>query len=211
MPTLVSQPDETASNDNFINQQLPTTNSGNNVVLACGSASAINSIRRFQLMFDLSSLTGMTIVSSILTLVCTAENAATDYNIGLHRAITEFFELGSTWNLRNTSGSLPWAGGAGGGAGSDYVALATATRLITGAGTFTWDVTADVAGFAAGTYTNRGWWGINVSEATLNSNKAFASATNATPSNRPLLTTDWLTPSGLLMRMQLHAAQRRRS
>lgn len=212
MPVIIIQPTtEATGDDTYLEQSAPTTNRGTALTIQCGGINVANGVRRGLLRFDLNPLAGLTIQSAILTLGCSSESDPTDFVIGAHRALTEWFELGSTWNLRNTSGSVPWAGGAGGGAGSDYVALATATVLITGTGLFDLDVTADVAGFVAGTYTNYGWWINNVSEAVLSSNKFFRSAAASSTFNaeKPKLTIT--TAGGLLMRIQLHAAQRRRS
>ena len=150
---------------------------------------------------------GATISSAILTLYCESETSTTDYAVGVHRALTQWFEgaqnggtpgpgeNASVWNLRNYNGAVAWAGGAGGGSGSDYAAIATASTLITQTGiTFDWNVLTDVQAWYAGTATNYGWWLKNVDEVTNNTLKRFTLSDGA--SNRPKLTITYTVPSG---------------
>lgn len=156
------------------------------------------------LKFDLSSIpAGATIVSAVLTLTSILEDSTTDYNVAIHRSLVEWFEGtgagaatpgvdGSTWNFRNANGSVAWAGGAGGAAGSDYQTTATDTTLITEANPdtpFDWDVTADVQHWANGN-TNHGWW--IVGEAITNHRKVFHQSGSSTPSSRPQLVIEYL-------------------
>lgn len=156
-----------------------------------------NTQRRGLLAFDISSLpAGATITAATLTLNCSSEDAATDFDVAVHRALLQWYEGirngatpaedGSTWDWRNWNGSVAW-GAEGGQSGTDYAASATATTTITGTGNHTWDVTADVQAWYAGTATNYGWFIINTSEATASSGKIFDTSDNATAGNRPKL------------------------
>lgn len=199
--TLTLQPDGANGVDCMAVQAGPANNYGTTTTFnASGVAgSAQKGLIRYP---GLSVIPVSALVSSaILRLRCESESNATDIGVAVHRALTEWFEGGkagtapdagenaSTWNLRNANGSVAWAGGAGGGAGSDYATTATDSETITGAGVdFEWDVTADVQAFVNGTATNWGWWLV----ATGNSLKRFASSDNATAANRPELVIDYL-------------------
>lgn len=197
-PTLTLQPGAADGVDTYIQENLATFNFGTATTLQVGQGATAGSKRRAQLRPDISALpAGATLTAASLTLHCVAEDAATDYNVGVHRALTAFFEGirngatpsedGSTWNLRNHNGSVAWAGGAGGGSGSDYAASATATVAITGAGAdFVFNVLADIQAWYTGT-TNNGWWFVNGSEGTTSSRKNFDSSDGATAGDRPEL------------------------
>lgn len=199
-PTIETiQPDETAGIDTMLFVSNPTFNYGINASIQVGRNGATGVLRGL-LAFSLSTIPASALVSSaILSLFCYTEDSTTNYNVSAHRALTQWFEGaktgsapdagqdGSTWNLRNANGAVTWAGGAGGAGGSDWVAVATATTAITAPNnSFAWNVTADVIAWLSGT-SNYGWWLINASEATTNSNKYFASSANTTAANRPKL------------------------
>jgi hypothetical protein len=203
--TLVLQPDATAGLDCFVNGQDATTKTYNNGIttqIIIGGLAAANTPTRGLVQFVLSALpASLRVISANLELYCESEASTTDYVIGAHRALTQWFEGskdaaapsagqdGSTWNLRNANGAATWAGGAGGGSGSDYTATATDTQTITApTAWYIWNVATDVAAWVAGTATNYGWWLINTSENTANSRKRFTSSDGATAANRPKLT-----------------------
>ncbi len=193
--------------DTCIIVNTPTYNYGATAQMNVGAAAAgAGAEARGLLAFDLSALpAGATIVSAVLTLYCEYENAADDRVVGVHRALTQWFEGaqngaapgagedGSNWNLRNANGSLAWAGGAGGAAGSDWTALATDTELITGVGAFTWDVADDVQAWLDEEADNYGWWLINVDGSTANSRKRFTSSDSGNAANRPKLAITYTT------------------
>lgn len=210
MTTVTLQPDATAGIDTSISSGSPAANFGVSVGMSTGKIGTTD-IRRSQVMF--SNLvgsgvnqvpSGATINTATLTLYCDLETVTTDYNVGVHRALTQWFEGlkdgvgpsagedGSSWNFRNVYGNVTWDGGAGGASGSDWVASATSTTTITETGTtFDWNVKADVQAWVNGTATNYGWWLINVSESTTNSRKRFVTSDGATASQRPKLVIDW--------------------
>lgn len=201
-PTLELQPDAAAGEDTMIYSSASAVNYGVRTTLESGVLSIAGRIMRSLIRFDISSIpSGSTVDSAQLTFRCEQEDSTTDHGVGAHRALTQFYEGnkngvapdpgqdGSTWDLRNANGSVAWAGGAGGAAGSDWVASATDSVSITGTGaSFDWDVQADVAAWVAGMATNYGWWIINTDEVTTNSRKWFTSSDGATPANRPKLT-----------------------
>jgi len=193
------QPDETTGLDTYLNQGQLTRNYGLSVTLRSGK---IVDNTRGLLMF--SGLTGIpsdaTVAAASLTLYCESESATTDRVVGVHRALTQWYEGNSanadpgagedasTWNLRNANGSVAWAGGAGGASGSDWTATATDTKDITApSAAYTWNVQADLAAWVAGSASNYGWWLINVGEAVSNSQKVFTPTNGATTANRPKL------------------------
>lgn len=198
MTTLTLQPDATAGKDTYIASGTADNNNGIATTINVGAATGAPS--RGLLMFNISALPGgATITAATLTLFCESEGNTTDRTVGVHRALTQWFEGegnnatpgagvdGSTWNLRNHNGSVVWAGGAGGASGSDWTATATDSEVITGAATaFTFDVLADVLAWYTAAATNHGWWLINTSESGTTF-KRFTSSDGATEANRPKL------------------------
>lgn len=197
--TLTLQPDAAAGNDTWITVDFPTNNNGTTTTLVAGGLGVGGNVTRGMLRFDLSSIpaTARNIAATV-TLYCESEQDTSDRNVGLHRAITQWYEGakssappdvgqdGSTWNLRNSNGTVAWAGGAGGGSGTDYAAVATDTKLIDAAAkAFNYTVTADVVAWVSGAASNYGWWIINASEATADSRKRFTSSDGLTAGNRP--------------------------
>lgn len=209
-PTLELQPDATAGMDTWIRPNTidgaNTFNYGISDLLVTGGDIVTASPRniRAMLKFDLTSIpSSATLGLASLILHCISEADATDYTVGAHRAITQWYEGaknaaapdggqdGSTWSLRNANGSLAW-GAEGGQSDTDYVASATDSVVITGANAdFTWDVTADAANFVSVALTNYGWWMINASETTIDSRKRFSSSDDATAAQRPKLAVEY--------------------
>lgn len=198
MSVLSVQPDATAGIDTYIQSGASAGNNyGVATTIQVAGDFGGSTIRKGLIKFDFSSIpAGATIVSALLTLNLSSElSAAVDPVITFNRSLVAFFEGvnngstpgagvdGSTYSLRNANGSVAWAGGAGGAAGSDYASSPTASQTINGTGLYTWDVAADVQLFVNGT-TNNGWWVINTSAATNNS-KTFTSSDGATPADRP--------------------------
>lgn len=197
MTILTLQPSAATSKDTYISAAATATNYGVTTLLETVSGA---SARKSLVQFDLSSLPANSIISSaLLTLVCTS-SAGGDLVVGAHRALTDWFEgdanggtttiSGSTWNLRNHIGSVAWSGGAGGGAGTDYTTTATDNEDTTVTGSYTWNVTVDVAAFVAGSATNRGWWFVQIGTLL----RQWASSDNATSGNRPKLVIDYQVP-----------------
>lgn len=206
MTVTTLQPDDTTGIDNFINHQANTNNNGTNIAIVVGTATA-NRPRRGIMLWDVSAVTaGSTINSAILTLVCSAEASTTDYDVQVHRgkvvtyegaqsnAAPAVGEDASIWNYRNANGSVAWTGGAGGAAGTEFETTATASTTITGTGTFTWDITADVAAWVGGA-TNYGIWLVSSDEASANTSKTFRSSSYTTADDRPKLVIDWTAPA----------------
>ena len=196
------QPDGTHGIDTYITNFAADTDYGVYPYMRTGTA-ALGQNYRGLIAFDLSGIPpGATITSATLALWCVEESATVDHVVGLHRALTQWYEGpntgtepdpgedASTWNHRNANGDIAW-GTAGGQAGVDYAATATDTATITGTNAeFSWDVTADVAAFIAGT-NNYGWWLINESEGVVVSRKGFATSDHVTTTYRPRLTIEF--------------------
>lgn len=213
-PTTDLQPDETSGTDTWITEANGTNNNGIATTLISGDTGTAGVNRRLLLKFDLSSIpSGSTINSATLYMTCTGQNTGFDRSVGIHRGKVLFYEGNqngatpaggedaSVWNFRNYNGSVAWAGGAGGASGTEFEAVATDTVSITEINTeFSWTVDSDLTYWVTNGNTNFGWWGINVSEGTLNSGKTFASSSHATSSYRPKLTVDYtLSASGNFM------------
>lgn len=168
MTELVLQPDATAGIDTWIMENYDTYNSGIHVEFRVGVYTALGSSMRGLLKFDISSIpVGVTITSAVISLYSIAV-AAVSRSISAHKGLTQWYEGnknfatlaagvdGSTWALRNNNGSVAW-GAAGGQSGMDYAATPTATTAVSAINTwYTWDVTADVQSWYAGTTTNYG-------------------------------------------------------
>lgn len=188
MPVLTLQPGAAGIDTHIQDSANADTNFGGATTLAdIGKQTAV--IGRGLLKFDLSTLPAAAIVSAAtLTLVATAVRSSINTStIDLHPALYAWFESLSTWN--NLDGSVPtaWTGGAGGVAGTEYQTTPSASTSVTNTGTYTWDVTADVIAWHAGSPPNHGWWIINRQQANTNTGKTFASSDNATAGNRPKL------------------------
>ncbi len=196
------QPDGSSGIDNYITSGSDADNNYGSAVAIHAGDDTLND-RRGLLKFDLSAVpAGATINGATLVLTMVAANTGGQYNVSLHRALSEWFEGvksgaapdagtdGSTWNHRNVNGDLHW-GAVGGQSGTDYAAVATDTEAVGQSGVYTWDVTADVADWIAGTAPNYGWWLLNASEATSGSNRAFAASDWPLAMDRPRLVIDY--------------------
>jgi hypothetical protein len=202
-PTFTGDATPESCEDTTISQGINGANYGGSTVISAGNATQI---LRGIIRFDVSALVGKTINSATLRLWCPSESATTDRAVAIHRGLTDFYEgskdgtapsageNASTWNYKNNNGSVAWAGGAGGVAGTEWETTATDTQTITNPNAFyTYTVTADVVAWAGGA-TNYGWWliGDNVT----NSRKRFSSSDETDPSLRPLLTVEYTEPGG---------------
>lgn len=206
--TLVTlQPDDTTGKDTYLGQPNPTFNHGAGVVLAVGFSGAAGTNYKSLIRFDLSSIpAGATITSAVVSLYCIAEDATTDLTLDFRRSLVDWFEGvktnsapdggqdGSTWNLRNANGSVAW-GAAGGLSGTDFVATAIASTVITNPGaSFDWNVLTDVQDFVNGTATNFGWWVSTASSTTAL--KTFDSSGSTTAAQRPKLVINYTVVAG---------------
>lgn len=222
-PTLTLQPDAAAGKDTRIveNTGADVYNYGVSAdayAIACGRSAGAGTRNRGLFQFDVSSIpAGSTISSGVVTLRCGQNGSANAYDVLLYRGLVQWYEGqknntapdagqdGSTWAKRNANGAVAWAGGVGGGSGSDYVATATATTSVTGsAADYTWTVTADIALYVAGTATNYGWWMLHGSETTDSVYKGFRSSDDATASYRPKLVVEYTTSSFIPQIMRHH-------
>lgn len=199
-PTLSLPTDAVFNVDNFIQSVVGTRNAGISGLI--GVVQTPNSLRGM-LAPDVSSIpAGSTVDSATLTLVRVLGADTNNVDVSVYRGLTQWFEGlkneatpdpgqdGSTWNLRNHNGSVAWAGGAGGGSGSDYAAVATATTAVGGNGSYNWAVAPDVQAWVDGT-ANYGWWAFGVG-----TYKYMGSSDNATPANRPSLVVEYTEASG---------------
>jgi hypothetical protein len=206
MPSVTLYPAE----DGYIFAQYPNNNYGVSNTLRAGRSST-NYINRALIRFDYSSIpAGAIIVYAKLTIYINSEVAANDFTFGVHRALTQWFggvkddappdpgQDASTWNYRNTNGSVAWAGGAGGAAGSDWVSTSEMDGLIRTTGVYrTFDLTPSVKGQFEGTYNNYGFWVVNTTETSgSNSTKTFRSVEYTTVNQRPTLTVKYIIPDG---------------
>lgn len=194
-PTLTLDEGESGADmDTFILSSMTTANNGTSQDIWCGGSGATAStVTRSLIRFDLSSLDDTTITSADLSLRAIEGAAA---NLSIYRGLTQWYEGdadldtpsgdGSTWALRNNNGSVAWAGGAGGAAGSDWQTTATDTQTAS-SNVFTLDVAADVQDYANGDATNYGWWlRVPAWEVTdWNVVRLYSSDHGADASNRP--------------------------
>ena len=203
MPSLTLQPDATDGVDVFIYLNAPTNNYGINAGLYTGGNP--NDIPRSFIRFDVSSIpAGSTVSLATMTLNCVSAFVGTD-NTLVSRCLTQWFEGakngaapdagqdGSTWNLRNANGSVAWAGGAGGAAGSDWSATPTASVPIAlnATGFYDFILTSDVALFVGGT-SNLGWAITQQTEVAYR--RQFDSSDHGTASWRPKLVVEYSIP-----------------
>lgn len=172
------QPNATAGIDTVLNETLPGNNYGASTTLWAGTSTLLTQRTRSLLKFDLSAIpANATIISATVTLYASAQDSATDYAVGFHKALVTWAENTATWAA--TSGT----------AGTDYAVNASDSVLITNLNqTYTWDVTADVAAFVATPANNLGWYLVSPLETTIRTRKLFSSSDAANAADRPLLT-----------------------
>lgn len=209
-PPLILQPDNTAGIDTRILQELPTFNYGTGLLMSTGWSGA--AYRRTLIKFDLSALPpGATIQRAAVVMYFeTSGSSALSNNIAFFRSLVEWYEGGktaavpdpgtdgSTWNLRNANGSVAWAGGPGGQAGTEWLATPTDSKTIVNtAGPYEWVVTQDVQDFVDGTYPNHGWWILANPESTgaANSKVLLPSDIVTNTHRRPYMVIEYIDPT----------------
>jgi hypothetical protein len=189
-PTLTLQPAAADGIDTYIYQYGAAANNNYGIATVLGVYGQAGDNARALVKFGLSALpSGIIVSSSVLTVT---QQSGTG-SVGVRRALTEWYEGnknnatpgagvdGSTWNYRNHNGSVVWAGGAGGGSGSDYAASATDTKTFA-AGGVAYTITPDVSYWVSNPTLNYGVWFI----ATGGYNE-FRASDYATASSRPKL------------------------
>lgn len=208
---LTLQPDETAGCDTLICNFISYLdyNYGISTAILSGSSGNAGTPYRGLIQFDVSSIPSTdTVDTGVLTLYCISETSTSDYYVGIHRGLTQWFEGdkagaalaaghdGSTARYRNNNGSVQWYGNTqNGSSGNDFSASYTAHTLITAPNAaYDWNGLVDIAAWVAGTATNYGWWLIG-DELLNNHNKNFASSSGATSSQRPKLVVTYHTPA----------------
>jgi hypothetical protein len=164
-------------------------------------------LRRGVLRFDLSQIpAGSTITSVSLKLYCSAAGSGTTQTVQLKRMLASWGEGPSTafggggapsatgdatWQHRFYP-STPWPT-----AGGQFSSTVSASRSVTGQGSYTWTTTAqlvaDVQSWVAAPATNFGWL-VQGNEVTLRSVKRFDSR-EAAAATRPELTVVFTPPS----------------
>ncbi len=160
-------------------------------------------IRRALFQFDLSLIpAGSTITSATLTLHSDQAQGAATYT--LHRLLATWGEGTSDAGAPGgagtdaTTGDATWlhrfhATSTWTNAGGDFVASASASKIVAGAGTYSWSGTGlaqDVQTWLDGGATNAGW-ALLGNEATAGSAVRFGSSEHATASMRPELTIEY--------------------
>lgn len=165
--------------------------------------------RRGALRFDLSSIpAGSTVTSVTLKMYCSAAGTTTSYAIGLRRFTKSWGEGASqafggggapsepndaTWLHRFYGTSQTWTS-----SGGDFASTTSASRAVTGTGSYTWASTAalvsDVQGWIDVPATNFGWCVLG-NETTDQSVKRFDSREASLASYRPQLTVVYNPPS----------------
>lgn len=195
-PTFTSQPDATAGIDAFTREDTADTNNGTATTIAI---SGLATSRRIGLLkFDLSSLTGVTVTSSTLSLWngTVLANSRTQDVFPIKAANSAWTEAGATWNYAVAS-TTRWAGdtGANGGtdagcsvSGTDYNATASGSfvQASSEAVDVQYDITLVTADVQAMIAANYGWSIVNRDAATgTKSVRSSDYATDAT--KRPQL------------------------
>lgn len=201
-PTLTLQPGAADGLDTHTSEGNPTSNFGTNTAMQTNSLAG--SRLRFLLKFDLSSLVGATVSSSVLSLWNTTLTANTRV-IELYSILAAnsgWTEGGATWNYALAS-SIRWAGDTGADGGADAGCTVAGTdHNGTLLGSFSYvgndpigtryDVTLSASQVQA--WVNGANYGM-VSHRTSSNTISFATSDNATAANRPQLVTDYTLPA----------------
>ncbi len=165
-------------------------------------------VRRAVLEFDITGSipAGATIDSVQLTLYCDKAAQNVNFNVNLHRALSEWGEgTSNTGNSQQGRGEPPttndatwrhtfystqfWTT-----QGGDYSLTASATKAVGGTGAYTWGSTSgmvgDVQTWLNSSSQNHGWIVIGT-ETQIQTAKRFATRENATVNNRPKLVVNY--------------------
>jgi spore coat protein A, manganese oxidase len=165
-------------------------------------------LRRGLVLFDLSAIpAGSTITGATFTLYMNRTQAG-DRPVSLHRALADWGEAGSAGGGQGGTGgaALPgdatwlhrfypstfWAT-----PGGDYIATASASRLVGGNGTYSWTspgLLADVQAWVNGQAPNYGWL-IRGDESASKTAKRFSSREASNTSRRPQLVVVYTPPA----------------
>jgi cysteine-rich repeat protein len=161
-------------------------------------------VRRAVIEFDVAGTipAGAIIDSVQLTMVCDKVAQNTNFNVSLHRALSEWGEgTSNTGNSRQGRGEPATTNDATwrhtfystqfwGTPGGDYTATASATRTVGPTGSYTWGSTSgmvsDVQAWLNSASQNHGWIVIGT-ETQTQTTKRFATRENGTVNNRPKL------------------------
>lgn len=168
-----------SSADSYVQSGSPNVNNGSVTVMD------LNDTRDGVVRFDISAIpSGATVTSATLTLVATAVGSASSVkNYGAHRILADWVEGTVTWN---TPGST---------SGTHFASSPTQTIAVSTTGSYSWNVTSDVASFVAGSAVNYGWrviWSSNTSGTSKQVD--FGSKENITVSSRPVLSVTYNLP-----------------
>jgi len=165
-------------------------------------------VRRAVLEFDVAGSipAGATIDSVQLTLYCDKVGQNANFNVYLHRALSEWGEgTSNTGNSQQGRGEPPTTGDATWRhtfystqfwttQGGDYALTASATKAVGPIGTYTWSSTSgmvgDVQTWLNSPSGNHGWVIVGT-ETQIQTTKRFATRENATVSNRPKLVVNY--------------------
>lgn len=105
--------------------------------------------------FDLSTVSGRSITSATLYLYANA-GGSTSHTVSAYRLLRDWVSTEATWNIYSTGNNWGTAGAEN--TSSDIASTATDSVSPTTLGQYwSWDVTDDVALFAAGSASNYGW------------------------------------------------------
>ncbi|MBM4386758.1 MAG: DNRLRE domain-containing protein, partial [Deltaproteobacteria bacterium] len=181
-----------ASADSWIWQAAPGTNYGADTQMLVYPWTGASAMRRSLLKFDFSSIPSGSSVNSAVITLCEAGTYGFTRTIGFYRALKNWTEGGVTWNKSDGSGSWTATGG-------DFAATPTATASVSWTGVLdcdTWDVTADIQAFVAGSLPNYGWVIKDANEDNSQNWWSFATKENASASQRPKLTVSYTKGGG---------------
>lgn len=160
-------------------------------------------VRRALLQFDLSLIpAGSTVTSATLTLHSDQAQGSATYT--LHRLLATWGEGSSDAGTPGGSGTSATTGDATWlhrfhatstwtNAGGDFVASASASTIVAGAGTYSWSgagLTSDVQAWLDGGATNAGW-ALLGNEVNAGSAVRYGSSEHASASMRPELTIEY--------------------
>lgn len=188
---LVIQSNAGVNDDTYITDRNPSSNYGGAVVMTVGQDQDTEGKNtqdfdyRALMRFDVSSIASYTILSSTMTLTVPSGYFAASQSLTLYRCgQPAWTELGATWNTYD--GSSIWTSGAG-----NPTSPSTTISFTGGTAVFnTTDLVLDAIHNRSG-ILNCVLDGNTIGETILAN---FGSFDNTTPSNRPNLTINYLTP-----------------